>query len=187
MRRRLTAGLVIAVALIAVSGLVTVPRVSAQAALPFVAYGTGLQPGQVVEAQVREATVARATVDARGNWRVQVDPRDARDGDAITFMLDGATTGQSVTFRSGHVTPPPGIALTSGTAGPRAAPTPTPTPNAAPAGTPAASPRPSGTPSARCTFRGRRVPCAPSKFIPPASTPTPTATPTAAPTPVAAP
>ena len=116
---------------------------SAQAALPFKAFGSGLKAGQVVEAFKGTTAVGKATVDAGGNWQIDIQPGAANNGDVISFRIDGAAATQTVTFQSGQFTPPPGLALTrapaSGTTAPPKAPAPAKTGNAGLVGTTGAS------------------------------------------------
>jgi len=90
---------------------------SAQAALPFKAFGSGLKAGQTVEAFKGTTSVGKATVDAGGNWQIDIQPTSAANGDVISFKLDGANATQTVTFQSGQFQPPPGLALTLAPAG----------------------------------------------------------------------
>jgi hypothetical protein len=85
---------------------------SAQAALPFKAFGSGLKAGQTVEAFKGTTSVGKTTVDAGGNWQIDIQPTSAANGDVIAFRLDGLTCTQTITFQSGQFTPPPGLALT---------------------------------------------------------------------------
>ncbi|MFA7248589.1 MAG: hypothetical protein WC273_03065 [Dehalococcoidia bacterium] len=134
------------------------PRASAQAALPYVAYGSGLKAGQVVEALVGATPVGRATADRAGRWKIQIEPGSASNGDVVTFTLDGASTGKSIEFQGGHFPLPPGLAL-AGSAG-AAKPAATATPRPATTATP--RPRPTPTPKAACTLAGRPIACAPA-------------------------
>lgn len=139
-------------------GALSVTRVqvaSAQAALPYVAYGTGLSRGQVVEALVGGAVVARTTADGAGHWKLLIEPPAASNGDTVAFNVDGAGTGKSVVFQSGRFPAPPGIALGAATSTAPAA-------QAAPAVTATPSPTPRATPTAKpgCTKNGRPVACA---------------------------
>jgi hypothetical protein len=103
---------------------------SAQAALPFKAFGSGLKAGQVVEAFKGTTSVGKATVDAGGNWQIDIQPTSAANGDVISFKINGATAVQTVTFQSGQFTPPPGLALTVAAGGGTTAPPPAKTGNA---------------------------------------------------------
>lgn len=106
-----------------------VSSASAQAALPFKAFGSGLKAGVVVEAFKGTTSVGKATVDAGGNWQIDIQPTAAANGNVINFNLAGARAVQTVTFQSGQFTPPPGLALTVA-AGGGATPAPAKTGNA---------------------------------------------------------
>lgn len=101
-----------------------VSAASAQPALPYKAYGSGLKAGQVVTAVKGTTEVARTTVDASGNWSMDIPADKASAGDAIGFTLDGQRTNQTITFQNGQFVAPPGLALTVAAGG--AAPTPGP-------------------------------------------------------------
>ena len=147
------AGAVLAVAVTAGAP----PHASAQAALPYLAYGVGLTSGQVVEAYLGDTSVGRTTADAAGRWKIQIAPAGAgtgaENGDRITFRVDGRPAGSSVEFRSGHFPPPPGIAL--GVASAQPSPPPPPSLRATPA------PRATVTSKAKptCTKNGRPIAC----------------------------
>ncbi|MFA7249339.1 MAG: hypothetical protein WC273_06850 [Dehalococcoidia bacterium] len=109
-----------AVAALMLMSTVALSTASAQAALPYKAYGSGLKAGQVVEALKGTAVVAKATVDASGNWSMDIQSggtANVANGDKITFNLDGKATAQSVTFQGGQFPAPPGLALTLAPAG----------------------------------------------------------------------
>ena len=104
---------------------------SAQAALPFKAFGSGLKAGQVVTAVENGINVGTATVDAGGNWQIDIQPGGpaaTKAGDTINFKIDAANAAQTVIWQSGQFTPPPGLALTAAPA--PAAPAPAKTGNA---------------------------------------------------------
>ena len=88
----------------------------AQAALPYKAYGISLKPGQVVEVFNGAVSVGKATVDADGNWVIDIQPGVAAANDVISFTLDGKPTSTTVVFASGQFTPPPGLTLVAGAA-----------------------------------------------------------------------
>lgn len=88
----------------------------AQAALPYKAYGTSLKPGQVVEAFDGSVSVGKTSVDADGNWVLDIQPGAAAANDVISFTLDGQPTATTVVFASGQFTPPPGLTLVAGSA-----------------------------------------------------------------------
>jgi LysM repeat protein len=92
--------------------VLVVSSASAQAALPFKAYGTSLIPGQTIEAFNGTKSVGKTTVDAAGNWIIDILPELAANGDVITFTRDGQPTSARVTFSNGQFTPPPGLLLT---------------------------------------------------------------------------
>jgi len=118
-----------AVIMAVLAGALFASTALAQPALPFKAYGSGLKAGQVVQALKGTAEVARATVDASGNWSMDIPADKANPGDAIAFTLDGARTNQTITFQNGQFVPPPGLALTLAAPG-----TGTPTPGPAATG-----------------------------------------------------
>ena len=71
---------------------------------PFTAYGSGLTAGDTVEAWVNSVSCGMATVDADGNWLLQIDSASACapvDGDAISFTLNGATTDAAEVYKAG--------------------------------------------------------------------------------------
>jgi hypothetical protein len=123
-RRFSVAGLS-AVMITVIAGALFASSALAQPALPFKAYGSGLKAGQVVTATKGTTEVARATVDANGNWTMDIPADKANPGDAIGFTLDGQRANQTITYQNGQFVPPPGLALTVA-AGGGAAPTPGP-------------------------------------------------------------
>ena len=135
-----------AVAALMLMSAIAVTTASAQAALPYKAYGAGLKAGQVVEAwnntvsvrTGRATSVGKATANASGQWSIDIQPTAAANGDVISFKIDGAAAAQTVTFQSGQFPAPPGIALTAAPAAP-AAPAPARTGNAGLAGSTGAS------------------------------------------------
>lgn len=82
--------------------------------LPFQAYGSGLIAGAQIQAFNNGTAVATATVDAGGNWVLDIPALAAATGDVISFSMNGAMTSQSVTFEPGGFVLPPGLALTAG-------------------------------------------------------------------------
>ena len=87
----------------------------------------------MVEAFKGTASVGKATVNATGDWSLDIQPAGTAavaNGDAITFKLDGASVTQTVTFQGGQFPAPPGLALTVGAAPATAAPAPAKTGNA---------------------------------------------------------
>jgi hypothetical protein len=82
--------------------------------LPYRAFGSGLDAGQLVEAYNGTTVVGRVIADHYGDWILDIAPSEAVDGDTITFSLDGARSKTSIVFHSGHFSPPPGIALRPG-------------------------------------------------------------------------
>jgi hypothetical protein len=112
------APLALAAALLLSAFAATTSVVHAGPPLPYRAFGSGLDAGQVIEAYNGVALVGRTVADRRGNWIIDVWPAGARNGDRITFTLDGARTGAAITFRAGHFSPPPGVSLRPGRARP---------------------------------------------------------------------
>jgi hypothetical protein len=156
MTRSRTLAAAIAVAFIALLGAAaSTPPASAQAALPYVAYGVGLQHGQRVEAVVGGGVIAHATADASGRWKLMIEAGSAANGDTVSFNVDGVATGKTVQFQGGRFPAPPGIALSASTATPKAA-----TATATPTATPHATPRPAPKPTTGCTKAGKPVSCA---------------------------
>jgi hypothetical protein len=71
---------------------------------PFTAYGSGQTAGDTVEAWNGTVSCGSATVDADGNWLLQIGsdaPCAPAEGDAITFTLNGAATDASETYKAG--------------------------------------------------------------------------------------
>lgn len=118
MYRKMTAAGVAAALMVVLMGSMLASTAMAQPALPYKAYGSGLRAGQVVQALKGTSTeVARATVDANGNWSMDIMPDKAAPGDSIRFTLDGAPTNQAITFQNGLFPLPPGLSLTLAAAG----------------------------------------------------------------------
>ena len=114
-----------AAAALMLMGTVALSTASAQAALPYKAYGSGLKAAAVVEAFKGTASVGKATVDASGNWSIDIQAggtANVANGDKIDFKLDGAAAAQNVTFQGGQFPAPPGLALTLAPAAPAPAP-----------------------------------------------------------------
>lgn len=128
MRKFVMVGAAAVAALMLMSAVVS--TASAQAALPYKAFGSGLKAATAVEAFKGTTSVGKATADAAGNWQIDIQPTAAANGDVISFNVGGAKAAQTVTFQSGQFTPPPGLALTAGAAAPAAAPAPAKTGNA---------------------------------------------------------
>jgi uncharacterized membrane protein len=124
---------VAAVAALMLMSTVALSTASAQAALPYKAYGSGLKAGATVEAFKGTASVGKATVDASGNWSIDIQAggtANVANGDAISFKLDGANATQTVTFQGGQFPAPPGLALTVAAGGTTTPPAPAKTGNA---------------------------------------------------------
>ena len=115
MRKFAMVGAAALAALMLMSAVVS--TASAQAALPFKAFGSGLKADTAVEAFKGTTSVGKATADAGGNWQIDIQPTAAANGDKITFTVGGAAANESVTFQSGQFTPPPGLALTAAAGG----------------------------------------------------------------------
>lgn len=71
---------------------------------PFIAYGSGVNPGDIVEALVNGVTSARTLADTDGNWILWID-QAARGrpnhGSPISFRLNGTDVAATETWRSG--------------------------------------------------------------------------------------
>lgn len=129
-----------AVAALMLMSTVALSTASAQAALPYKAYGSGLTTATTVEAWKGTTSVGTATV-ASGNWSIDIQPGGAANvanGDQITFTIDGVAAAESVTFQGGQFPAPPGLTLTVA-AGGTSAPAPAATGNAGLLGTTGAS------------------------------------------------
>lgn len=124
--------------------------------LPAVFYGTGLQPGQTVDAYVYDKFCGSTTANDRGEWLLQI-PAGAQcgptDGAPVTFTVDRQvmTSDPPATWQSGGIPAgsiPTGYTLTPGngvTLPPAPSVTGTPEPGSATTGTPAATATGTGT------------------------------------------
>lgn len=117
MSRKLAAGGLAAVVAVLLGAFVA-SSAYAQPALPYKAYGSGLRAGQTVAAMKGATQVATATVDAAGNWSMDIPVGSAVAGDLISFMLDGRPTNSTIVFQSGQFPAPPGLALVQSAATP---------------------------------------------------------------------
>lgn len=102
-----------AVAVLGVAALTTKP--AAAQVPPFKAWGPGLTSGQQVTAFKGATQVGQVTVNAAGNWEIDIQSGGAANvanGDKITFTVDGKNAAESVTFNVGQFVPPPGLKLT---------------------------------------------------------------------------
>ncbi len=118
--------------------------------LPAVFYGTGLQPGQRVDAYVYDKFCGSTTTNDRGEWLLQI-PAGAQcgptDGAPVTFTVDSQVMASDppATWQSGGIPAgsiPTGYTLTPGngvTLPPAPSVTGTPTPGGTTTGTPAAT------------------------------------------------
>ncbi len=112
----------IAFALASVLLLATAMPAAAQTA-PYTAYGVGLKAGAKITASVGGVSCGPgATTDVAGNWIFRItttDPCSPKEGDTISFAIDGAPAEQTVKWTAGgapaNVTT--GIALTAATSG----------------------------------------------------------------------
>ena len=71
---------------------------------PFTAYGSNQTAGAVVEAWINSVSCGSATVDADGNWLLQIGtdaPCSPAEGDTIAFTLDGAATSAAEIWKAG--------------------------------------------------------------------------------------
>jgi hypothetical protein len=120
--RLLSLALGVAVLWLAAAGVMT-----AGAQSPFTAYGTGLTPGDVVEAFIGGESCGTATADAEGNWILRIDATAAcgpSEGDVIEFSRNSIPAGDTATWTAGG-TPATsgydadvGITLMTATSGP---------------------------------------------------------------------
>lgn len=100
---------------------------TAHAQGPFTAYGTGLAPGDVVEASIGGTSCGTATADADGNWILRIEASSACgpvEGDQIAFSRNGIPAGDVATWTAGGTPatsgfdPDVGITLMTATSGP---------------------------------------------------------------------
>jgi hypothetical protein len=94
-----------AAALMLTLGLATAGTAQAQV-LPAVLYGQGLDEGDEVSAYIGGELCETATVNADGEWTMQIPPDadcDPSAGDSVTFTLNGdpATSSPPATWASG--------------------------------------------------------------------------------------
>jgi hypothetical protein len=76
--------------------------------LPAVFYGTGLQPGQSVDAYVYDKFCVSTTANDRGEWVLQIPaeaPCGPTDGAPVTFTVDSQvmTSAPAATWQSGGI------------------------------------------------------------------------------------
>ena len=87
---------------------------------PYTAYGIGQKAAAKITANVAgKSCGAGTTVDATGNWKITIATTDAcapKDGDVISFAIDGAAAKETVKFSAGGAPADAakGIALTAG-------------------------------------------------------------------------
>ena len=87
---------------------------------PYTAYGIGQKAAAKITANVAGKSCGfGATVDATGNWKITIATTDAcapKDGDVISFAIDGAAAKETVKFSAGGAPADAakGIALTAG-------------------------------------------------------------------------
>jgi len=143
-----------AAALLLTLGLVISSTANAQV-LPAVLYGKGLTSGQVVAASIGGTQCGTATVNAAGEWTMQIAPDNAcapTANAAISFTVDGkaATASPAAVWNSGG-TPSDvqnGYKLTIAAATPTATATATQTATTAPTSTPTTAATSTPIPSA---------------------------------------
>ncbi len=76
----------------------------AQPVPPFLAYGVGATAGDTVAATVDGTDCGSTTVDADGQWTIQISPTApcvVAAGDTINFTLNGAAVTETATYSSG--------------------------------------------------------------------------------------
>ncbi len=114
--QRLTRPLILGLAALALAGAAfSAPAVEAQT-VPFLAYGSGRVAGEVVRAFKGSTSLGQTTVDAGGNWDVNILPgviAEMADGDRITFTVDDRPAAEFETFLGAHYSIPPGLTLTT--------------------------------------------------------------------------
>jgi len=84
--------------------------------VPFLAYGSGRVSGEVVRAFKSGTPVGQTTVDAGGNWDINILPggiANMVDGDRITFTVDDRPAAEFETFYGAHYSFAPGLTLTT--------------------------------------------------------------------------
>lgn len=78
-------------------------RVATQPVPPFLAYGVGLTAGDVVKATVGGTDCGSTTVNAKGEWVIQISATaPVKNGDTIDFWLNGAAAEQTAVYTSGN-------------------------------------------------------------------------------------
>ena len=78
---------------------------SAQPVPPFLAYGVGATEGDTVAATVGGTDCGSTTVNAAGEWSIQISPTApcvVAEGDTIDFWLNGAAVTETATYSSGN-------------------------------------------------------------------------------------
>ncbi len=121
---RIVPQLAVALALAVATGLIfsVVASTSAQTP-PYTAYGIGQKAGAKIGAHIAgKSCGAGPTVDASGNWTLRVALTDAcapREGDTVTFTIDGVPAEQTVVWTAGGApaNAATGIALTAAASG----------------------------------------------------------------------
>ena len=111
--------LALAAAAVALAALAGGPAPAADAQIPPANfYGAGLDPGAVVTASIGGAACGSSTVDAGGEWAIEI-PHGACGGGAVSgavvsFAIDGVAATPAATWRFGGLPDDPsaGIALT---------------------------------------------------------------------------
>ena len=77
----------------------------AQPVPPFLAYGVGATEGDTVAATVGGTDCGSTTVNAAGEWSIQISPTApcvVAEGDTIDFWLNGDAVTETATYSSGN-------------------------------------------------------------------------------------
>ena len=123
------AGAAFAFAALLLWPVINAPTVHAQVSPPATYFGTGMTPGEEVEALIGGESCGTATVTAAGEWVIVVQPGapcQPSQGADVTFTVNGAPAAESETWRPGGVPADlvAGMTLTVGEPAPKPLPVP---------------------------------------------------------------